>query len=227
MIDKFNKITPREKALTLTALVSLLLYISYSSVFAPVTGMVSESSKRLQNLKNQLSSIDGQKSRVASLQKELDGLKHELKRKVEVEKAFNRQLKEPDQADSVIKLFEESAGDISVELTRISIRADNGSRYGDKNSDKFIRKLGKRPTVGKGEKNAESRMVSYTSNKIDLAYRSNYKNAFEYLEKLRGLPYAISLLSVNISPEDKKQGTRKDGKEMMLVTKIGMEIFSK
>jgi hypothetical protein len=227
MIEKFNGITPREKRLTITALASFILYVSYIGVFAPVSGMVTESSSRLRNLEKQLSSIDGESGTAAALQKQLDELKQELKRKEEIEQAFNRQLNEPGQAESVIRLFEESAGDIRVELTRISIRADDGSRHGDKNSNKVIGKLKKSHGTGKNERSSDSELVSYTSNKIDLAYRSNYENAVEYLEKVRGLPYAISLLSVNITPEKREPASRGSGKEMILTTKIGMDIFSR
>ena len=227
MFDKFNGITSREKRLTLTALASLIVYISYLGVIAPISGMVAESKERLRQLENQLSVIDGESGTVAGLQNDLNELKRELKRKVDIEMAFNRQLKEPGQADSVIKLFEESAGDIRVELTRISIRADDNPRHAGNNSDKFIKKLKKVSDSGKNWDGSRSEMVSFRSNKIDLAYRSSYENAIEYLEKLRGLPYAISLLSVNIAPEKVRTDTKGKGKEMILTTKIGMDIFSR
>ena len=227
MFDKFNGITSREKRLTLTALASLIVYISYLGVIAPTSGMIAESTARLRQLENQISTINGETGTVTGLKKELNELKRELKRKVDIEMAFNRQLKEPGQADSVIKLFEESAGDIRVELTRISIRADDSPRHAGKNSYKFINTLKKVPDSDKDVRDKNSEVVSFRSNKIDLAYRSSYENAIEYLEKLRGLPYAISLLSVNIAPEKVGTDPQRKGKEMVLTTKIGMDIFSR
>jgi hypothetical protein len=121
-----------------------------------------------------------------------------------------------------------------VELTRISIRTDDGSSHYGKNSDKFIKKLRQGAGRNRGAEDANPDTVSYSSNRIDLAYRSNYENAIEYLEKLRGLPYAISFLSINISPEEKGTRYRQrdstqslSGKEMMITTKIEMDIFSR
>lgn len=200
---RFFNMSAREKALATLTVLTLLTYMTYMLTFQPLLLDIGTSEKRLSKYVQTRQNIENARGSLTKLGNELIRLKSDLAEKIILEAKLNNRLSSGGHTDSVLKSLEKSTRKLNLELLELKETSTTSQRT----ASLVIEKRPDKPFV---------------KNRIVLKYRSSYPAGVEYLASISEIPYAISILSVEMTPL-----ARAAGKPTLITTTIEMELFSK
>lgn len=193
----------REKVLAMLTVITLLTYFIYMLTFRPLLAEIGMAKKRLAEYSQTRRNIENARGSIIELGKEFNRLKANLAAKKMLEARLNNRLSSGGHTASVLKNLEISARKMELELLELRETADASQK-----------------TTASVSDNKENKR--FIKNKIRLKYSSGYPATVEYLAGMSKLPYALSILSVKMTPSNRTKGNRS-----LITTSIEMELFSK
>lgn len=193
----------RERLLTTMAAIALVTYIAYLTAFQSLMGDIGAAQKRITAFNKKSRQVERARGTMPEIAKELARLRENLAEKIEHEKKQKLILEAGGNIGSVLRSMETSASRMNLEL--LSLDAATSPFAGEK------------AAITKNDENAGR----FTKNIIRLKYRSDYPSAVDYLSKIMGLPYAISLVSVDMARSGQAASDRS-----LITSTVELEIFS-
>jgi FMN phosphatase YigB (HAD superfamily) len=215
---ELEKLSAREKILGTIVLFTLVGYLSYTYIFAGTFQRLIDTGRAVIALKTELNRQAKVKQRGMELERQLRELKSELEEKQFESKKAEESLKARNQINKLLEALEKTAKKLSMELKKITVQTNGITK-----SQEYTEEAMPGAKKGKGETGGgitRSVQVKYIHNVVHIICLSQYRAALEYLAKIKRLPYALSILSVEMTEQKlKSAGT--------IRTTIDMEIFFK
>lgn len=200
---RFSSMSGREKVLATLSVLMLLTCFTYMLTFQPLMADIGTARERLAKYDQTRRTIENVRGSITELGKELNRLKADLAVKKLLEEKLDNTLSPNGHTDSVLKSLENSARKMELELLELRETATAAQR-----------------TAALASVKMDNRR--FTKNAFRLKYRSSYPAAVEYLVSMAKMPYALSILSVEMTPSNRATGNR-----LLVTTTIEMELFSK
>ena len=200
---RLSNMSGREKVLTTLSVLTLLTYFSYMLTFQPLLMEIGMAEKHLAEYDQTRRNIENARGSLTELGKELNRLKADLAVKKELKARLDNRLSSGGHTDNVLKSLENSARKMDLELLELRETASTAKKTNTLDIDK-------------------SANMHFTKNALRLKYRSSYPAAVEYLASMAKMPYALSILSVEMTPSNHTTGN-----PLLVTTTIEMELFSK
>lgn len=203
MIETMKKrlalVSGREKTvMAITGFVTLT-YIVYATFFQAQFAEIRLARKTLSGLDSTGRDAEEIRSRTKDKNMELEKTGKELGELEQKEKILSANLTARGYMGGVLKSMEESARKMSIQLLQLDSKTSAVSGKS--------RLLGAK---GNSRKNADGAKSNYVRNVVKLKYRSQYPAGVDYFVKLLELPYAVSLLSFEISSSGARRGVLPD-----------------
>jgi len=210
-----EKLNPREKILGIIVLLTLVGYISYTYIFAKTFKRLIGTGQAVIALKTELNRQAKVEQKAIELERQLKELKIELEDKQFEFEEIDEALEAQDQISKVLGALEKTAKKLSMELENITVKTNAVTRSQEYTEEAMPgAKKGKEKT-GEITKNVR---VKYIQNIVHIICISQYRAVLEYLAKTKELPYALSILSIEMTRQKSKSADT-------VLTTIDMEIF--
>lgn len=204
LLYRLSAMSGRERLLTTMAAIALVTYITYLTAFQSLMGDIGSAQKRIAEFTEKSRQVEQARGTMPEITKELARLRENLAEKIEQEKKQKLTLEAGGNIGSVLRSMEGSARRMDLQL--ISLDAAT--------SPVAMEKV----AITKSDESAGR----FTKNIIRMKYRSDYPSAVKYLSKIMELPYAISLVSVDMTRSDRAGAGR-----TLITSTVELEIFSK
>jgi len=215
---EIEKLSPREKTLGIIVLFVLFGYFSYTYIFASTFQRLIGTGQAVIALNTELNRQAKVKRKGMELERNLKQLKSELEGKQFESKKVEEALKARDQINKVLEALEKTAKKLSMELGNITVKTNVITKSREYTEEAMP---GAKKGKGEGGETTKSVRVKYIHNRVHLTCLSQYRAALDYLAKIKRLPYALSILSVEMSQKDEAKSVD------LIQTEIDMEIFFK
>jgi len=252
MIEKvlgyWGRLNKRERILTAGALLSLIFYFTYTFMLEKTVSALLESSRTLSKAQSEYQRLLVYHQRLEQLQKEQKELEQSLAKKQEEERKFMEGLKARHHIDKLLMELQATARRMPMQLVELDVKTGVVTRNKEYTLEKVqsigevsegVRSVLAAAMGGKGDKGGkgDTQMVTvnYTQNQITIVFRSTYQSAVKYMLKIVEMPYAISILSIEIkrgtTTEDVKNISDKAMKQaaltgdILLDTKLELEVY--
>ena len=200
---KFSNMSGREIVLATLTVITLLTYMTYMQSFQPLLLEIDTAENRLAEHQQTRRIIENARGSITKLGKELIRLKADLAGKSRLEGKLNNRLSSGGHTESVLKSLENSARNLELELLELKETASTAQKTTTLVPDKM-------------------RDNRFTINAIKMKYRSSYPAGVDYLASMSEIPYALSILSVEMTPSNRVAGDR-----LLITTSVEIELFSK
>ncbi|MBI5179604.1 MAG: hypothetical protein HZA04_10155 [Nitrospinae bacterium] len=253
MIEKIRtywaRLNKREKILTAGAMLSLVFYVTYTFMLEKTVSALLESSRTLSKSEAEYQKLLIYHQRLEQLQKEQKQLEASLVKKQEEERKFMEGLKARHHIDKLLMELQATARRMPMQLVELDVKTGVITRNKEYTLEK-VQSMGGDASEGvksvlaaamgaksgnEGQGTTQMVTVNYTQNSINLVFRSTYQSAVKYILKIVEMPYAISILSIemhrgttaenakNISDKAMKQAALSG--EILLDTKMELEVY--
>ena len=200
---KFANMSGREIVLATLTVITLLTYMTYIQTFQPLLLEIDTAENRLAELEKSRLMIEKARGSITKLGTELIRLKEDLAGKTRQERKLNNKLSSGGHTDTVLKSLENSARNLKLELLELNTTSTTAHETTPLVSE----------TIGDKR---------FTKNAIKLKYRSSYPAGVDYLARMSEIPYALSIISVEMTPS-----YRVAHKQLLVTTSVEIELFSK
>ena len=204
LLYRLAAMSGRERLLTTMAAIALVTYITYLTAFQSLMGDISAAQKRITACNEQSRQVESARGTMPELARELARLRDSLAEKIEHEKKQKSVIEAGGNIGSVLRSMETSARMMNLHLLSLNAATSPVAR--------------EKLAITKNDESA----AQFTKNIIRMKYRSDYPSAVNYLSKIMELPYAISLVSVDMTRSDRASAGR-----TLVTSTVELEIFSK
>ena len=204
LLYRLAAMSGRERLLTTMAAIALVTYITYLTAFQSLMGDIGSAQKRIAEFNEKSRQVEQARGTMPEIAKEMALLRENLAEKIEQAKKQKLILEAGGNIGSVLRSMDDSARRMDLQL--LSLDAATSQTLNDK------------VTVT----DRDGSVARFTKNIIRMKYRSEYPSAVNYLSKIMELPYAISLVSVDMT-----RSGQTDAESSLITSTVELEIFSK
>ncbi len=199
----WGKLNKRERFLVIGVALSILFYITYNMMLEKTFTQVMMSRREFAKVSAEYKTLLIYHQRLEQLRKEQKALEETLVKKKVEETRFMEGLKARHHLDKLLLEMQSTAKKMPMKLMDLEIATNTITRSKDYQRQVVQSITESLPTATGGDKNApkgntETVKVSYTQNQIKLRYRSSYQTTVKYLLRIVEMPYAISIISVDM-----------------------------
>lgn len=232
-------LSKREKIIMGVIAAFILIYFTFTVFFQNTYKEITKIKGELKTVTNKFKKLERVRGQLQQLTRELGNLNKELKLKEGQEVAFKESLQARNQIGKVLQTLETTAQQIPMKLLVLEADTKIVSRKGQyqlekKEGDSEDKASATAKKKTKGGKTTGTVQLHFIQNKIQLEYQSDFVATVEFINKILQLPYALSILSVDMSLDDGKGSKRRvrsagaiQKGPIEINSKINMEIYFK
>ncbi len=215
LISQLQNLSRREKIIMGATVIAVLFYITHNMVFESTVKEIKKYLKDRNEIRAHYQKLERVRGKLKELSEELKRLQSELKGMEEKEVVFKESLKARNQIGKMLQTLETTAQEIPMQLVNLSAETSVISK-----KQEYELEVAAGAAGGKKRKKKGVVQLHFTQNKIGLEYRSDFVSTVKFIDKILQLPYALSILSVDMSLNE-------DAKKAMGKTAEGSETFTK
>ncbi len=194
LISQLQNLSRREKIIMGITVIAVLFYITHNMVFESTVKEVKRYFKDRNEIRAHYQKLERVRGKLKELSEELKRLQSELKAMEEKEVVFKETLKARNQIGKMLQTLETTAQEIPMQLVNLSAETSVISK-----KQEYELEVGVSDAGGKKKKRKGVVQLHFTQNKISLEYKSDFVSTVKFIDKILQLPYALSILSVDMS----------------------------